>query len=170
MGLCINRWCSLGVLIINCMCYFKCYTCVKADKLGKHIHLHHGFYTFVQLMPMYDSKWIIWRQLFKFSIGYQFLQLLQHCSPPRPKMPLGHVVYICYENSLAKGQMRKMWFLTNLNATDCCQITTNKKLIYFPTNSCKLQKNLGSLKIQYLKSTQLGKIHALLQDVLFQYR
>ena len=27
-------------------------------------------------------------------------------SPPaRPKMPLGYVVYICYENSLAKGRL-----------------------------------------------------------------
>ena len=59
-----------------------------------------------------------------------------------------------------------MQFLTNLNATDCCQTTTNKKLIYFPTNSCKLQKQLGCSKIRSLKSKLLGKIHALLQDVL----
>ena len=37
MGLCINRWCSLEVLIIYCMCYFKCYTYIKADKLCKYI-------------------------------------------------------------------------------------------------------------------------------------
>ena len=28
--------------------------------------------------------------------------------------------------------------LTNLNANDCCQPTTNEKLVYFPTNSWKL--------------------------------
>ena len=64
-----------------------------------------------------------------------------------------------------EGWVRKMRFLTNLNAVDCCQSTTNEKL-YFPTNSCKLQKHLGSSKIRSLKSAQLGKIHALLQDVL----
>ena len=25
--------------------------------------------------------------------------------PPRPNMPLGHVVYICYDKSLAKGRL-----------------------------------------------------------------
>ena len=59
-----------------------------------------------------------------------------------------------------------MRFLTNLNAINCCQITTNEKLIYFPINSCKLQKHLGGSKIRSLKSALLGKTHALLQDVL----
>ena len=59
-----------------------------------------------------------------------------------------------------------MQILTNLNATDCCQNTTNEKLIYFPTNSCKVQKHLGILKILSLNYALLGKIHALLQDVL----
>ena len=34
---CIKRWSSLEVLIIYCMCYFQCYTYVKADKIGKYI-------------------------------------------------------------------------------------------------------------------------------------
>ena len=59
-----------------------------------------------------------------------------------------------------------MQFLTNLKAVDRCQTPTNEKLIYFPANSCKLQKHLGNLKIRSLKSVQLGKTHALLQDVL----
>ena len=62
--------------------------------------------------------------------------------------------------------MWKKQILTNLNAIDCCQTTTNEKLIYFPTNSYKLQNCLGSLKIWSLNSVLLGKIHALLQDVL----
>ena len=62
--------------------------------------------------------------------------------------------------------MRKIRFLTNLNAIDCGQPITNEKLIYFLTNSCKLRKHLGSSKIRSLKSALLGKIHALLQDVL----
>ena len=37
MDLCIKRLCSLEVLIIYCMCYFKSYTHVNADKLGKYI-------------------------------------------------------------------------------------------------------------------------------------
>ena len=60
--------------------------------------------------------------------------------------------------------MWKKQILTNLNAIDCCQTTTKEKLIYFPTNSCKLQNCLGSLKIRSLNSVLLGKIHALLQD------
>ena len=60
----------------------------------------------------------------------------------------------------------EMRFVSNLNAIDCCQTTTNEKRIYFLTNSCKLQKNLGSSKIRSLKSALLGKIHALFQDVL----
>ena len=39
--------------------------------------------------------------------------------------------------------MRKIRFLTKLNAIDCCQTTTDEKLIYFSTNSCKLQKKPG---------------------------
>ena len=60
-----------------------------------------------------------------------------------------------------------MQFLSNLNVFDCCQATTNKKLIYFPTNSCKQQKYLGSSIIWSLESALLGKIQALLQDVLY---
>ena len=52
--------------------------------------------------------------------------------------------------------------LTNLNATDCCQTTTNEKKIYFPANSCKLQNHTGSSKIRSLKSALLGEMHALL--------
>ena len=59
-----------------------------------------------------------------------------------------------------------MRFLTNLNATDCCQTATIETLLYFPTNSCQLQKHLGSSEIHSLKSALLGKIHALLQDDL----
>ena len=60
-----------------------------------------------------------------------------------------------------------MRFLTNINATDYCQTTTNERLIYFPTNSDKLQNYLGSSKIWFMKSALLGKIHALLQDVVY---
>ena len=56
--------------------------------------------------------------------------------------------------------------LTNLNADDCRQTTTNEKPIYFPTNSCKLQNRMSSSKIRSLKSALLGKVHALLQNVL----
>ena len=59
-----------------------------------------------------------------------------------------------------------MWKIMNLNAVDCCQTTTTEKPIYFPTNSCKLQNRMGSPKIRSLKSALLGKMHALLQDVL----
>ena len=59
-----------------------------------------------------------------------------------------------------------MRFLTNLNAIDFCQTIINKKQIYFPTNSCKLENHLGSSKILSLKSALLVKIRALLQDVL----
>ena len=59
-----------------------------------------------------------------------------------------------------------MWFLTNLKVVDCCQTPTNEKLIYFPTNSCKLPKHLSSSKIRSLKAALLGKIPALVQDVL----
>ena len=58
-----------------------------------------------------------------------------------------------------------MW-KTNLNAINCCQTTTSEKPIYFPTNSCKLQNRMGSSKIRSLISALLGKMHALLQDVL----
>ena len=68
------------------------------------------------------------------------------------------------EQSVVDAEMQ---FLTNLNAIDCCQTTTNEKLIYFLTNSCKLQNHLSSSKIRSLKSALLGKIHALLQDVLY---
>ena len=61
-----------------------------------------------------------------------------------------------------------MRFLTNLNAIDSCQATTNEKLIYFSTNSCKLQIHLGSSKIRSLKYALLGKMHALLQDVFLR--
>ena len=47
-----------------------------------------------------------------------------------------------------------------------CQTTTNEKLIYFPSNSCKLQKHLANSKSRPLKSALSGKIYALLQDVL----
>ena len=59
-----------------------------------------------------------------------------------------------------------VWKITKLNAVDCCQTTTNEKQIYFPTNSCKLHNRMGSSKILYLKSALLGKMHAVLQDVL----
>ena len=59
-----------------------------------------------------------------------------------------------------------MWKITNLNAVDCCQTNTNEKQIYFPSKSCKLQNRMGSSKILSLKSALLGKMHALLQDVL----
>ena len=36
VDLCIKRWCSLKILIIYCICYFKCYTDTKAYKLGKY--------------------------------------------------------------------------------------------------------------------------------------
>ena len=32
-----------------------------------------------------------------------------HPVPPRPKMSLRYVVYICYENSLAKGRLGSRW-------------------------------------------------------------
>ena len=59
-----------------------------------------------------------------------------------------------------------MPFLTHLKVTDFCQTTTNEKLIYFPTNSYKLQKYLGSSKIRSLTYSLLRKIHNLLKDVL----
>ena len=62
-----------------------------------------------------------------------------------------------------------MQISTNLFATDCCQTTTDQKLIYFPTNSCKLHRHLGSLKIWSLNSALLEKIHALLQDVVSSF-
>ena len=66
-----------------------------------------------------------------------------------------------------KNRATWVWKITNLNAADCCQTTTNEKQIYFPTNSCKLQNRMGSSKILSLKSALLGKMHALLlQDVL----
>ena len=52
-----------------------------------------------------------------------------HCiAPPPPHVGWQH-------------KKRGTWVLkiTNLNAVDCCQNTTNEKQIYFPTNSCKLQ-------------------------------
>ena len=55
---------------------------------------------------------------------------------------------------------------STLNATDCCQTATNEKLICFPTDSCKLQIRLVSSKIRSLNSALLGKMLALLQDVL----
>ena len=65
-----------------------------------------------------------------------------------------------------RGVGEEMRFLMNLIAVDCCQTTTNENLIYFTTNSCKLKKHLGNLKIPSLKSALLGKIHTLFQDVL----
>ena len=62
--------------------------------------------------------------------------------------------------------MRKIWFLTNYKTAVGRQTPTNGRLIYFPTNSCKLQTLLGNSKVRPLKSALLGKIHALLQDVL----
>ena len=59
-----------------------------------------------------------------------------------------------------------MRFLTNLKAVDCCQTSTNENFIYFLTNSRKLQKHPCSSKNQSLKLALLGKIHALLQDVI----
>ena len=77
-----------------------------------------------------------------------------------------HGLYLYVNRNCTGGVKWKMLFLTNLNATDCCQTATDEKLIYFPTNSCKLQKHLGSSKIRSLKTVLLGKIHALLQAVL----
>ena len=60
-----------------------------------------------------------------------------------------------------------MRFLTNINSIHCCQTPTNEKLISVQTNSCKQQKHLGSSKILSLNAALLGKMHALLQDVLY---
>ena len=57
-----------------------------------------------------------------------------------------------------------MRFLTNSNAIDCCQTTTIENLIYFPTDSCKLQTYLGNSKIWSLKSALLGEIHVSFYD------
>ena len=61
--------------------------------------------------------------------------------------------------------VRKLRFLTNLNAIDCCRTTNNEKLIYVPTY-CKLQNHVVSSKIRSLASALLGKVHALLQYAL----
>ena len=69
-------------------------------------------------------------------------------------------------DNIKGGVGRENAILTNLNAIDCCQTTANEKPIYFSTNSCKLQNHTGSSKIRSLKFALLGKMHALLQDVL----
>ena len=48
--------------------------------------------------------------------------------------------------------MRKTQIVTNLKATNCCEITPVEKLIYFPTDPYKLRKIRTSLKIQSLQS------------------
>ena len=68
--------------------------------------------------------------------------------------------------TLNEGRVRKMRFLTNLNAINCYHTPICETLIYCPTNSCKLQKYLSSSKSRSLKSTLLGKTHALLQGIL----
>ena len=70
--------------------------------------------------------------------------------------------------TLKRGMGAENPIFNEFKRYDCFQTTTNEKLIYFPINSCKLQKHLGSSNIQSLKSALLGKIHALSQDVLFR--
>ena len=88
------------------MCYFKCYTYVTADKLGKYScpTTFTSSILLVQLMPRYNSKWIILQLLF-FSWMLISLASTTMFRAPSPKMPLGYVVYICYDNSLAKGRL-----------------------------------------------------------------
>ena len=65
--------------------------------------------------------------------------------------------------------MRKMQFLTNLNAIDCCQATINEKLINFPTIHANCKTIWAVRKFApSLESALLGKTHALLQDALTQ--
>ena len=46
-----------------------------------------------------------------------------------------------------EGLMRKTQILTNLKTLDCCEVHPSDKLIYFPTDQCKLKKSRDSLKI-----------------------
>ena len=55
--------------------------------------------------------------------------------------------------------MRKTQILTNLKETNCCEVTPTEKLIYFPTNPCKLRKIRTSLKTLGNRG-QLGRMYA----------
>ena len=47
--------------------------------------------------------------------------------------------------------MRKTQILTNLKATNCCEVTPIEKLVYFTSDPCKLRKIQTSLKIGSLQ-------------------
>ena len=49
-----------------------------------------------------------------------------------------------------------MQILTNLDEINCCEVP-NDKLIYFPTDPCKLPKRRDSLKIRSLYSWATGE-------------
>ena len=49
--------------------------------------------------------------------------------------------------------------LTKFKAVGCCKNPSNYNFIYFTTESCKLQKQIGTLKSISLKSRATRKIH-----------
>ena len=102
------------------------FSVVKADKLGIYSCPVRTTLTSMILfilyswLPQFNSKLIILQLLFKFSDGYWLLWLLQPCSLLDLRYHLRYVVYICYENLLAKGILglsRETYLKLNLHVS-----------------------------------------------------
>ena len=89
VDLCIKQWCSLEVLIIYCMFYFKCYTYVNAYKLGKYSCPTTSFTSSILYIWCLD---IIQNGLFcncslRFQLDADFFSFYNSVPPPPPPPP-----------------------------------------------------------------------------------